>query len=340
MTTDETPPPNRQAEGERLLMQASSFSVLTSNFLAPTLGHFARLQKERAAWLGDAEARLRNHLGEHRRVSALSEAAETARGLGQALRRAAARETRRPKPLLNGWMVSGRVVDPEGRPVSGAHVRLFDEDLLWDDLIRTTATDEYGYFDVLYSEGDFGDIEDAPDLYLVVEDREGNELYRSEEIRYEANRIEYFDIVLGESPSTPPWMVSGRVVNPEGRPVSGARVRVFARDALSDDPIGTADTDKHGYFDVVYSEGDFGDIEDAPDLSVRVGDPEGNRRYEIDQEKTRYEANQTEYFDIVLSEGTSEIIMPDEPTIQEVHEAPSERRSSYFQRWWNRFRGQ
>jgi hypothetical protein len=238
MTTDETPPPNRQAEGERLLMQASSFSVLTSNFLAPTLGHFARLQKERAAWLGDAEARLRNHLGEHRRVSALSEAAETARGLGQALRRAAARETRRPKPLLNGWMVSGRVVDPEGRPVSGAHVRLFDEDLLWDDLIRTTATDEYGYFDVLYSEGDFGDIEDAPDL------------------------------------------------------------------------------------------------------SVRVGDPEGNRRYEIDQEKTRYEANQTEYFDIVLSEGTSEIIMPDEPTIQEVHEAPSERRSSYFQRWWNRFRGQ
>jgi hypothetical protein len=73
---------------------------------------------------------------------------------------------------------------------------------------------------------------------------------------------------------------------------------------------------------------------------VRVGDPEGNRRYEIDQEKTRYEANQTEYFDIVLSEGTSEIIMPDEPTIQEVHEAPSERRSSYFQRWWNRFRGQ
>src|SRR5919107_810844 len=150
MTRDETIPPDMQAMIDRFGLQASSYALLAAAELAPTLKQFARLQRERAAQLADAEARLRGHLGAQPQVSALSEAAETAKALERSLRAAATRETRRREPMVGGWMVGGRVVDSEGRPVSGARVQVLDEDFVSDDLVGRARTDDYGYFEVVY----------------------------------------------------------------------------------------------------------------------------------------------------------------------------------------------
>src|SRR5919107_3062608 len=155
MIGDEATPPDVETLVDRFGLQASSFALLASAALAPTLKQFATLQGERAAQLADAEIRLRGEVGEQPRVFELGEAAETALALERSLRAAAARETRRPEPELGGWMVGGRVVDAEGRPVSGARVHVFDKDTDSDDLLGKARTDDYGYFEVVYKKEKF-----------------------------------------------------------------------------------------------------------------------------------------------------------------------------------------
>jgi hypothetical protein len=341
MIEDEATPQDMQTLIDRFGLQASSFALLASAELAPTLKQFARLQGERAAQLAEAETRLRGDVGEHPRVSALSEAVETAQALERSLRAAAARETRRPEPELGGWVVGGRVVDAEGGPVSGARVQVFDEDLVRSDLLGRTRTDDYGYFEVVYGQEKFSDLgEVAPDLYVRIVDREGNLLYETsqEETRYEANRIEYFYIVLSEGPPapTPLWVVGGRVVNAEGGPVSGARVQVLEDDPLWDDLVGRTRTDDYGYFEVVYDQQDFArlfEFEKKPDLYVIVKDREGNVLYETPPREIRRDANPYEYFHIVLDERTQ-----GSRPVGDLPEAPLERRGPLFRRVGGFFR--
>ena len=309
MIGDEATPPDVETLVDRFGLQASSFALLASAALAPTLKQFATLQGERAAQLADAEARLRGEVGEQPRVSELGEAAETALALERSLRAAAARETRRPEPELGGWMVGGRVVDAEGRPVSGARVQIFDEDAVSDDLLGEVRTDDYGYFWVVYEEEKFSGFGDtAPDLYLRIMDRQGNLLYEtSQEVRYEANRIEYFYIVLGQGLPAPAWVVGGRVVNTEGRPISGAHVQVLDDDPLWDDLVGRTWTDDSGYFEVVYEDRDFArllGLERRPDLYVIVKNREGHVLYKTPPKELRHDADPYEYFHIVLGEST------------------------------------
>jgi|SRR5215207_869582 len=310
MRGDEATPPDVETLVDRFGLQASSFALLASAELAPTLKQFARLQGERAAQLAEAETRLRGDVGEDLRVFELGEAAETAQALERSLRAAAARETRRPEPELGGWMVGGRVVNAVGRPVSGARVQVFDEDYISDDLVGKARTDDYGYFEVVYEEEKFSDLgEAAPDLYLRIMDREGNLLYETsqEETRPEANRIEYFYIMLGQGLPAPPWVVGGRVVNTDGRPVSGAHVQVLDDDPLWDDLVGRTWTDDYGYFEVVYDDQDFAKLlglERRPDLYVIVKDREGDVLYETPPKEIRRDADPYEYFHIELGEST------------------------------------
>jgi hypothetical protein len=98
------------------------------------------------------------------------------------------------------WVARGRVVDERGEGIGGLVVSLFDRDQIFDDRLGTTQTDENGEFIVIYSTADFQDLFDAhPDLYLKILDAEGNTLYSCEEaVRCEADRVEVFNITIGE----------------------------------------------------------------------------------------------------------------------------------------------
>jgi len=178
-----------------------AFVDRSSDAAVPIMESFAELQEKRATRLADAEARLKEHLGEDDpRVTALRQSAFAAEGLKRSLRTTAVRDDRLPKLRAQEWMVFGRVLDSGGRPVVGVTVRVFDRDRKYDDLLGETETDEYGDFSVVYHERVFAEAgEDLPELYVMVEDQRGNLLYSSrDEIRYEAGRAEYFHVVLSE----------------------------------------------------------------------------------------------------------------------------------------------
>lgn len=98
------------------------------------------------------------------------------------------------------WVARGRVVDERGEGMGGLVVSLFDRDRIFDARLGTTQTDENGEFSFTYRTEDFPDLFDAhPGLYLKILDAEGNTLYSSEEaVRCEADRVEEFNITIGE----------------------------------------------------------------------------------------------------------------------------------------------
>jgi hypothetical protein len=184
-----------------------------ANTLAPTLTQFAQLQQTRRDQLAASLDRLKSSLGEnHPRVLALGQTLAAANLIGQSLRVEATRAARRPSVSPNEWLVYGRVLDEQGRPVPGLRVRVFDRDRKYDDLLGDTTTDEHGDFAAKYHARDFAEVGEAQaELYVMVEDAAGTLLYSSrDKIRYEAGRVEYFEIVLGEKPAPPVTPITKR----------------------------------------------------------------------------------------------------------------------------------
>jgi len=62
--------------------------------------------------------------------------------------------------------------------------------------------DEFGDFHVAYRRQDFLETpQEVPNLFVHVEDRKQNTLYRSDShVRFETGRAEYVEITLGEGP--------------------------------------------------------------------------------------------------------------------------------------------
>ena len=98
----------------------------------------------------------------------------------------------------NEWVVKGRITDEQGNGLEGMTVSLYDKDLLFDDRLGTTLTDEAGNFMAGYKSEEFRDLfEASPDIYLKVSDQEGNELYSSrKKVKCKAGRIESFNIKI------------------------------------------------------------------------------------------------------------------------------------------------
>ena len=186
--------------------EVNNINALVDNLLSQVadanlqmLEGFANIQNRRAARLAAAEARLKADLGEnHPQVVALRDRAAAADAIERSLQTMVGRTPRRPQVKENEWLVFGRVLDGEGNPVSGVRVRVFDRDRIFDDLLGATSTDEYGNFAITYCDRDFAEpTEGLPELYVMVEDNEGNQLYSSRDnIRYNSGRSEYFEIVL------------------------------------------------------------------------------------------------------------------------------------------------
>lgn len=100
--------------------------------------------------------------------------------------------------LLDGWIVDGRVSDQYGKGIRGLVVTLYDKDLLFDDLLGLTITDEDGRFEFMYQEEDYQELfERSPDIYLKVMDKHGKELHSTRKsIRFKAGKKETINITI------------------------------------------------------------------------------------------------------------------------------------------------
>lgn len=175
--------------------------------VGPALRGFAAIQQRRAKDLRATEKRLKAELGEDNpKVIALGRAAAASEELRHTFVIEAKREAQRPDVGRKDWAVFGRVFDAMRKPASGLRVRLYDKDERYDELLGEAVTDEFGDFAFVYPENIYAAwlSGDGTDLYLLVQDAQQNALYTSQKsMRPVAGRVEYFEIVLGESPPAP-----------------------------------------------------------------------------------------------------------------------------------------
>ena len=96
------------------------------------------------------------------------------------------------------WIVRGRVTDKEGKGLSNLVVSVYDKDLIFDDELGQTETDDKGEYSLTYHTEDFRDlIEKKPDIYVKVLDQKGKTLYTSKKkLRYEAGRVEIVNVQI------------------------------------------------------------------------------------------------------------------------------------------------
>jgi hypothetical protein len=159
----------------------------------------AELLDIRVKSLAQTAERLAAGLGDdHPQVVTMRLTATASSQIKDALDTTAIRQARLPRVKAHEWMVHGQVVDEAGAPLEGLRVRVYDKDRRYDDLLGDTETDEYGDFAVVYHERDFSEAGEAlPELYIMVEDQQGNELYSSRDsVRAAAGRVERFEIIL------------------------------------------------------------------------------------------------------------------------------------------------
>lgn len=78
-------------------------------------------------------------------------------------------------------IVTGRIVDGKGQPLRGATVEVYDKDLVVDDHLGSTRTDDEGRFRVSFRWSDFKrrGFEGRPDIFLRVKTDSGKK-FRSE----------------------------------------------------------------------------------------------------------------------------------------------------------------
>ena len=101
---------------------------------------------------------------------------------------------------IQGFLISGTVVAKStARPLPNLIVEALDRDLLIDDRLGSTTTDQEGYFELRYDQSDFQELffDLRPDIYLRLRLRDGSLILTTEEkVRYEAGRTETFHIMV------------------------------------------------------------------------------------------------------------------------------------------------
>lgn len=103
------------------------------------------------------------------------------------------------------YKVKGIITDYNGNPLSDLYVEVYDKDIINDDLIGITKTDNNGMFELTFEEDRFKKrfefLEQGPDLYLIIKDDYGT-LYRSD-VRSNASKDEEFFIKIEQKYDDP-----------------------------------------------------------------------------------------------------------------------------------------
>lgn len=191
--------PKQEVTPEEIIQQLDDVLQLFGQAQTPILDTFAALQDTRTKRLKKVDARLAAKLGEdHPRVTALRQARERSLKLGNNLKRDAVRAAKLREIKPYEWVVHGQVMDSQGKPVEGVIVRVFDKDRKFDELLGNTSTDAEGDFQLVYHERSFQERGGGgPELFLQVEDADGQVRYASEDVlRCQGGSSEYFLIEL------------------------------------------------------------------------------------------------------------------------------------------------
>jgi hypothetical protein len=103
----------------------------------------------------------------------------------------------------NEFRIFGVVEEAEtGRPLANLVVRAFDRDLIFDDKIGYTSTDDDGRFEIRFGSERFRELfESRPDLYLRIFDPSGARLLHetTDAIRWNASNDEHFRVRIPAS---------------------------------------------------------------------------------------------------------------------------------------------
>lgn len=191
---------NKTLSSEKLISEFDQLLSQVADASVPLLQKIEDYYVKRAERLSNFENCLEKDLGEdHPHVIALAKAAEKAEGLRIPINTAINRESLRPKIGPQEWMAFGTVLDSKGKPLPGLRVRVYDKEQKYDDLLSET-TDEYGDFYLKYHEINIREAyEKTPELYIMVEDQSGRQLYSSKNpVRRNPGQASYFKISLKE----------------------------------------------------------------------------------------------------------------------------------------------
>ena len=104
------------------------------------------------------------------------------------------------------YAVEGKLVFEEsGHPAAGLRVVLMDADLIFDDKLGEAMSSEEGKFRITYDKAQFKDLfERAPDLYVLVYDKDDHLLASSKEtIFYDAKPMEEITVKIPGSEDQP-----------------------------------------------------------------------------------------------------------------------------------------
>jgi hypothetical protein len=112
------------------------------------------------------------------------------------------------------FKITGQVREFERKiGVPNLVVRAFDKDLIYDDLLGSTTTDENGCFEIIYEGTDYKELFDKkPDIYLMIKSPDYRRTIHTtrDKVRFEADREEHFVVdiprkALGDlAPPIPP----------------------------------------------------------------------------------------------------------------------------------------
>lgn len=139
---------------------------------------FAGVQRARAERQEQRRQLLVERLGaDHPEVRALTRRRARTLAVGEEVRSLARRSTGAGPVKPHEIRVAGQVVGEDGSPLAGVRVRLYDRDVVVDDLLADVTTDEAGGYSAVFHARDFHESgEQEPELYLILDDARGSRL--------------------------------------------------------------------------------------------------------------------------------------------------------------------
>ena len=153
---------------------------------------------------------------------------------------------------MSKFYISGRVINVQTqRGVSGVYVEAWDKDLIFDDLVGSAITDSQGRFKIEFTEAHFREcfLDRKPDLFFKVFSAEKKLLASTEDSILWNVDTEDTEVEIAVDLQSSSYIVNGRVVDSDGRPVASVLVHAAWPRLRKDQIIGKGTAGVDGHFE-------------------------------------------------------------------------------------------